>query len=124
MAKMWTFSYKFKTSLTFVLNFTFVKTFRSLIIIKLVSLTVLFFFMLISILALIKILLFSLLITISHAMVEKLLDYDYNIFTFFCVLPFEVHVKLGFKLDDRLNVSSFINSKTIGGIGVLGTKGW
>jgi hypothetical protein len=57
-------------------------------------------------------------------MVEKLLDYDYNIFTFFCVLPFEVHVKLGFKLDDRLNVSSFINSKTIGGIGVLGTKGW
>jgi hypothetical protein len=40
---------------------------------------------------------------------------------FFCVLPFEVHVKVGFKLDDRLDVSSFINSKTIGGIGSLGT---
>jgi len=34
-------------------------------------------------------------------------------------LPFEVHVKLGLKLDDRLDVSSFINSKTIGGIGGL-----
>ncbi len=54
MGKMWTSSYKFKTSLTFVLNFTFVKTLRSLIIIKLVSLNVLFFFMLTSILGLIK----------------------------------------------------------------------
>jgi len=83
MGKMWTFSYKLKTSLTFVLNFTFVKNLRSLIILKLVSLNVLFFFMLTSILALIKTFLSSLLITISHVVVAKLLDYDYNIFILF-----------------------------------------
>lgn len=55
-------------------------------------------------------------------MVAKLLDYDCNIFNI-CVLPFEVHVKLGLKLGDSLDVSSFINSKTIGGIGGLGTWG-
>jgi hypothetical protein len=34
-------------------------------------------------------------------MVAKLLDYDYNVLLLF-VLPFEIHLKLKLKLDDRI----------------------
>jgi hypothetical protein len=54
MAKMETTSYKYKTSLTFSLNYASMKTFISLVTLKLLSLTYFFFSRLTSILTLIK----------------------------------------------------------------------
>jgi hypothetical protein len=54
------------------------KTFRCLIVLRLLNFTCLFYFMLTSIFSLIKVLWSSLLTTMSCAMLAKLLDCDYN----------------------------------------------
>jgi hypothetical protein len=56
-------------------------------------------------------------------MVTKLFNYDYNNFAFDYALPFDVNAYLGLKTNDRVYVRLSINSKFIGGIEGLGTKG-
>ncbi len=107
---MWTSRYRFNNFLTFDLNFSFVKSLRSLATLILLSHTCLFFSMITSLFALIRVLWLSLLITISCTMVAKLQDYDCNTFAFVYALPLEVDAKLGPKVNDGIDVRSFINS--------------
>ncbi len=76
---MGTSSYKFNIFLTYALNFAPIKTPKSLVILRLLSLNLFILSTLTSIFALINVLCSSLLTTIFYAMVAKLVDCDYNI---------------------------------------------
>jgi hypothetical protein len=49
-------------------------------------------------------------------MVAKLLDYDCNTSAFVYALPLEVDVKLELKVNDGIDVRSFINSHIVRGV--------